>query len=148
MARTTLTVDAQRELDAFLTVPFVDATPASDHAQVDTGVVSKTEGMPYTHTCCWEQMVQAYLWRMLNNRFVSNSTVRLLYGLAFARRLRRAARNSNEAWYVFLCVCARAWHAGHIRPHILRESHCPWSVSIRHRFEGAVGNALYCGARV
>lgn len=145
-----LTADAQRELDAFLTVPFVDATPVSDRAQVGTGVVSETEGMPYTHTCCWEQMVQAYLWRMLNNRFVTNSTVRLLYGLAFARRLRRTVGNSNEARGMRLCarVRARAGRAGHIRPDKLRDSHCPWRVSIQHRFEGAVGNALYCGARV
>jgi hypothetical protein len=69
-------------LDTFLTPPFDDVASASDPlAQAGTGVVSETEGMPFTHSCCWEQMVQAYLWRMLNNRFVSNSTVRAFHGL-------------------------------------------------------------------
>jgi|EP01046_Picozoa_sp_COSAG06_P034060 hypothetical protein len=49
---------ARQELAAFLTAPFVDANSDYERAPVGTGTVSETEGAPFTHTTCWERMVQ------------------------------------------------------------------------------------------
>ena len=142
---------AQRELETFLTVPFVDVASASDRvAQSDTGVVSETEGMPFTHSCCWEQMVQAYFWRMLNNRFVSNSTVRPT-DCATQREVAELASRaySHDVWaWVRVChvrACTRNGRAGHICSNQFRCACSARGFSIQHLFEGTVGDALHCG---
>lgn len=76
VAETTSSADNHRVVDMFLTPPFVSKGSRSDETQIGNGIVSETKGVPFTHQCSWEQMVQAYLWRMMNNRFVKDSTVR------------------------------------------------------------------------